>query len=139
MYLLDTNVLSELRKAGTSRADPNVDAWLGKQARGALYLSVVTLMEIEIGILRLARRDTAQAVLLRRWFDGRVRPEFAGSVLAIDDNVALRAATMQVPVSRPERDTLIAATAAVHGLAVVTRNLRDFRGLGVRMIDPWAA
>lgn len=136
MYLLDTNVVSELRKAG--RADSNVVAWASKVATGTLYISAITLLEIEHGILSLERRDQPQASILRVWMQSHVLPAFEGRVLPVDTAVALQCARLHVPNRRAERDALIAATAVVHGMTVVTRNVNDFEGTGALLIDPWA-
>jgi predicted nucleic acid-binding protein len=136
MYVLDTHVVSELRKAG--RADSNVVAWASKVATGTLYVSAVTLLEIELGILSLERRDQPQASILRVWMQRHVLPAFEGRVLAIDTAVALQCAQLHVPNRRAERDALIAATAIVHGMTVVTRNVGDFEGTGALLINPWA-
>jgi predicted nucleic acid-binding protein len=137
MYLLDTNVVSELRKAG--RADSNVVAWASKVATGTLYISAVTLLEIELGILSLERRDQPQASILRVWMQRHVLPAFEGRVLPVDTAVALQCAQLHVPNRRAERDALIAATAVVHGMTVVTRNVSDFEGAGALLINPWAS
>lgn len=137
MVLLDTNVVSELRKAPSGRADARVLAWATSVPASSMYLSVVTVLELELGILLLGRRDTDQAEVLRRWMDGHVLPAFAGRVLPVDLPVALRCAALHVPDPRAERDALIAATALVHGLSVVTRNGADFAATGVALIDPW--
>lgn len=139
MFLLDTNVVSELRKVGDGRADPGVMAWLGGTDAAICHVSALTLMELEIGILRIARRDAAQGSRLRLWMDSRVLPEFAGRTLPVDTAVALRCARLHVPDPRAERDALIAATALVHGLTVVTRNTADFTATGVPLLNPWAA
>ena len=139
MLLLDTNVVSELRKVGDGRADPGVMAWLAGTDASSCYVSALTLMELEIGILRIARRDAAQGSRLRLWMDSRVLPEFAGRTLPVDTAVALRCARLHVPDPRAERDALIAATALVHGLTVVTRNTADFAATGVPLLNPWAA
>lgn len=136
MYLLDTNVVSELRKAG--RADSNVVAWASKVATGTLYISAITLLEIEHGILSLERRDQPQASILRVWMQSHVLPAFEGRVLPVDTAVALQCARLHVPNRRAERDALIAATAVVHGMTVVTRNVNDFEGTGALLLDPWA-
>ena len=136
MYLLDTNVVSELRKAG--RADSNVVAWASKVATGTLYISAVTLLEIELGILSLERRDQPQASILRVWMQSHVLPAFEGRVLPVDTAIALQCAQLHVPNRRAERDALIAATAVVHGMTVVTRNVSDFEGSGALLINPWA-
>lgn len=137
MYLLDTNVVSELRKAGTGRADPAVTQWAVSTDASALYISVITVMEIEIGILRVERRDSAQGERLRSWLEQQVLPAFTGRILAVDLAVATRCARMLVPNPKADRDALIAATALVHGLTVVTRNTADFKATGVRLLNPW--
>jgi predicted nucleic acid-binding protein len=138
VYLLDTNVVSELRKAGTGRADPAVVRWAASVDPAVLHLSVVSVMEIEIGILRVARRDGAQSDALRRWLEGQVFAAFAGRILSVDVPVAMRCAQMLVPDPKADRDALIAATAHVHGLIVVTRNTADFRAMGAPLLDPWS-
>lgn len=137
MFVLDTNVVSELRKAGDGRADPNVIAWVAARDAVAFFLSAITLMELEIGVRRIERRDQGQGVLLRAWLDDRVLPEFDGRILSVDAVVALQCARLHVPDPRSDRDALIAATALVHGMTVVTRNVADFRDTGVPLVDPW--
>ncbi|MDR2155284.1 MAG: type II toxin-antitoxin system VapC family toxin [Burkholderiaceae bacterium] len=191
MFLLDTNVIAELRKAGDGKADAGVTAWLAGRDASSFYISAITLMEIEWGILLLARRDARQAARLRAWMDTRVVPEFAERTLPVDRAVALRCAGLHVPDPRIEgvnksgaseqvagtcpikaqsaaiprgissicnderarfggmsgrggfvhtlleRDAWIAATALVHGMAVVTRNVVDFAPTGVEVIDLW--
>lgn len=139
MFLLDTNVISELRKAGDGKADANVVAWLSSVDATTFYLSAVTLMEIELGILRIERRDPAQGARLRAWMDHHVLPEFVDRTLPVDTAVALRCAPLHVPDPRPERDAFIAATALAHGMTVVTRNLADFAPTGVPLLNPWEA
>ncbi len=139
MYLLDTNVVSELRKARDGGADPHVTAWASSVSPTATFLSVVTVMEIEQGILQVARRDGAQGDLLRTWFEERVLPPFADRILPIDTAVARRCAGLHVPNPHGERDALIAATGLVHGMTIVTRNVKDFAGTGVAVLDPWRA
>lgn len=137
-FLLDTNVVSELRKIRLGKADPHVVAWADSVDAGDLYLSVVSIQELEIGILLLERRDPAQGALLRSWLNGHVLPAFAGRILDVDSAVALRAARLHVPDPHPVRDGLIAATALVHGMTVVTRNLADFDPSGVATLNPWS-
>lgn len=137
MFLLDTNVISELRKAGDGKADANVVAWLSDVDATTLYVSAITMLELEIGVLRMERRDPSQGAKLRAWMEKHVLPEFQERVLPVDTAVALRCATMHVPDLRAERDALIAATALVHGMAVVTRNVEDFAGVGVEVVNPW--
>ena len=136
MYLLDTNYVSEVRKR--SRANPNVMAWSTAHRRSDSFLSIMTVLEIEKGILRLLRRDPDQSRILRDWLDGAILPEFAGRLLNVDLAIARRAAALHVPDPRPDSDALIAATALVHGLTVVTRNTADFAPMGVPTLDPWA-
>lgn len=139
MQLLDTNVVSELRKAGTRRIDARVARWAAAADAGAFYLSVITLLELETGVRLVERRDGRQGAVLRSWLDEKVRPAFAGRLLPVDEAVALRCAALHVPDPRPERDALIAATALVHGMTLVTRNVADFQPMGVPLFDPWAA
>ena len=136
MFLLDTNVLSELRRAGGGKADARVIAWLAGQDAKSFYISAVTLMELDLGILLAERRDPAQGERLRAWMDDYVMPEFAERTVSIDRAVALRCSRLHVPTPRPERDAFIAASALVHGMAVVTRNVADFAPTGVRIINP---
>ncbi|MBR0867519.1 MULTISPECIES: type II toxin-antitoxin system VapC family toxin [Bradyrhizobium] len=137
MYLLDTNVVSELRKAGSGKADPRVVSWLSAQDAASFFVSAVTLMELDLGILLVERRDPAQGVLLRTWMDDYVLPEFAERTVPIDKTVALRCARLHVPDPRPERDAFIAASALVHGMMIVTRNVADFEPMGVKIVNPW--
>ncbi len=137
MFLLDTNVVSELRKIGDGKADARVVAWISERDAEAFYISALTLMELEIGILRIERRDGAQGERLRRWMDLHVLPEFLERTLPVDSAVALQCARLHVPDPRSERDALIAATALVHGMTVVTGNFSDFAATGVAAIDPW--
>jgi hypothetical protein len=139
MFVLDTNVVSELRKAKAGKADKNVTVWAASVSAGGLYLSVITILELETGVLRIERRDPAQGSVLRSWLNSHVLPAFAGRVLAIDTAVAQRCAGLHVPSPCSERDALIAATALVHGMTVVTRNVADFEGTGVQLLNPWDA
>jgi toxin FitB len=137
MYILDTNVVSELRKAHAGTANPGVASWAAGVPPAAFYLSVVTVLELELGVLLIERLDLAQASHLRAWLDNRVLPAFADRILPIDESVARRCASLHVPNPRPERDALIAATALTHGMTVVTRNLNDFDLLGLSVLNPW--
>ncbi len=136
-YLLDTNVVSELRKAGTTKIDSSVAKWFEGVPTVSCYLSVITLLEIEMGILSIERKDKSQAGILRQWFDKKVIPAFADRIIAIDVTIALQCARLHIPDRKPERDALIAATALVHSMTLVTRNVKDFVGEGVCCIDPW--
>jgi len=137
MYLLDTNVISELRKLGDGRCDPNVERWIAGPADDELHLSVMSIMEIELGILRLERRDRKQAGMLRTWMQDHVEPAFADGILPMTIDIASRCARLHVPDPRSERDAWIAATALVHDLIVVTRNVADFAETGVSLLNPW--
>lgn len=137
MYLLDTNVLSELRKVRLGRADVNVVAWAQTVDAAELFVSVVSLMELELGVLAMERKDPAQGALLRAWLQEQVLPEFSSRTLSIDTAVAQRCARLHVPDKRGERDALIAATALVHSMTLVTRNVVDFQPMGVSIINPW--
>jgi predicted nucleic acid-binding protein len=138
MLVLDTNVVSELRKAATGKANPRVVAWAASIRPAALFLSVITLMELEQGVLLLERRDPRQGAAIRQWLERQVLPAFEGRVLPIDDHVALRCARLHVPDPRKERDALIAATGLVHGMTVVTRDTAGFEPTGVPLLNPWA-
>jgi toxin FitB len=135
MYLLDTNVVSELRNA--RRTHPSVRAWVDSVPLQAQYLSVVSILELEIGILRRERRDASQGALLRNWLRNQVVPNFSDRILPVDHAIAVRCAAVQVPDARPYRDSFIAATALVHGMTVVTRNTNDFAPTGVSLLNPW--
>lgn len=137
MYLLDTNVVSELRKVAEDKADARVAAWQSGLDELACFLSVITLQELTMGVLRIQRRDAAQGAILRAWLEQRVTPAFSGRILPVDQAVAVRCAQLHVPDPRPAHDALIAATALVHGLTVVTRNTADFAPMGVAVVDPW--
>ena len=137
MYLLDTNVVSELRKTKSGKADPNVVSWAQPIPVGSLFLSAITVLELELGLLLIERRDAVQGKVLRAWLDQSVLPAFEGRILPVDVEVARRCARMHVPDRRSERDALIGATALVHGMTVVTRNVPDFSGLDLALLDPW--
>jgi predicted nucleic acid-binding protein len=136
-YLLDTNVVSELRKAGSRKIDPNVEKWAKQTTGSTLFLSVITILELEMGVLIIERKDRLQGEILRNWFKNHVLPTFNDRVLDIDQNVALRCAALHVPDRRSDRDALIAATALVHGMSVVTRNVADFKDTNVATVNPW--
>ena len=135
MYILDTNVVSELRKG--KKADRNVRVWAQTVPSASLYLSVVSILELEMGILLVERRDPKQGGILRAWMDGHVLPSFSGRILAIDTVVAQRCAALHVPNPRSDRDALIAATALVHSMTVVSRNVTHFQPTGVAVVNPW--
>lgn len=135
MYLLDTNVLSELRKP--ERANRGLIDWADDVPETLFFLSSMTIFEIELGAARMERRDDQQGRTLRNWIDAVVLVNFASRILPIDIAVAMRAARLHVPNPRPERDALIAATGLVYGMTVVTRNVADFEPTGVPVFNPW--
>ncbi len=135
MYLLDTNVVSELRRR--DRCDAKVAGWADSILPASMFISAITVLEIEAGALMVARRDGALGAILRAWIDQRVLPAFADRILSVDVDVALRCASLHVPTWRQDRDALIAATALVHRLTVVTRNAVDFTPTGVALLNPW--
>lgn len=137
MFILDTNVVSELRKGRSGKADRNVTKWARGTPTASLFLSVITILELELGVRLLERRDETQGIIMRTWLDEHVRPAFDGRVLPIDTLVALECARLHVPNPRAERDALIAATARVHSMTVVTRNVADFSATGVEVFNPW--
>jgi len=139
MFVLDTNVVSELRKVRFGKADVNVAAWAQSVDAADLFVSAITLMELELGVLSIERKDATQGAKLRSWLEQQVLPEFSGRTLSIDTAVAQRCARLHVPDQRGERDALIAATALVHGMTVATRNVADFKPTGVSIINPWEA
>lgn len=137
MFLLDTNVISELRKERRGNAHPGVVKWARSVPSGVLFISVITVQELEIGVRLAERRHQPEGELLRSWLDGQVLPSFDGRILPVTLEVALQSAALHVPDPRPARDTLIAATALIHGLTVVTRNTPDFAPSGVKLLNPW--
>ncbi len=139
MFLLDTNVISELRKARVGKANAGVAAWAEAGKIEEMFISVITVQEIEIGILRKERQDSKQGALLRTWLNQHVIPTFADRILPIDLAVAQRSASLHVPNLMPFRDGLIAATALIHGMTIVTRNVADFADKNVALINPFEA
>ena len=137
MLLLDTNVISELRKVRAGKADSQVAAWSRTISGASLYLSAIVVQELEIGTLQIERRDPAQGALLRTWLEAHVLASFADRILPVDTAIARRSATLHVPDPRPWRDGLIAATALVHRMTLVTRNVTDFAPMDVPLLNPW--
>ena len=135
MFLLDTNVVSELRQ-GKPNQSPEVRRWAAGQSTGRLFLSAITILELEQGILALERRLPLQGSTLRIWLAG-VRAAFEGRILPFADRTATICASLHVPNPRSERDAMIAATAIEHGFTVVTRNTQDFVDTGVSLFNPW--
>lgn len=137
MYLLDTNVVSELRKAPSGKANTNLVRWMTAVEPSACYLSAITVLELEVGVFGMERRDSRQGAALRKWLEQQVLVTFEHRILPVDTRVARRSAALHVPDRRSEADALIGATAFVHGLSVVTRNTADFASMNVALIDPW--
>ena len=135
MYVLDTDVVSHLRRP--DKGHPNVISWASSAPVTLLFISCVTLHELERGILSIERKDAAQGALLRAWMDQQILIRFSGRILPVDIPVAQRCARLHVPDPKPERDAFIAATALVHGMTVVTRNVEDFKMTGVEVLHPW--
>ena len=139
MFLLDTNVVSELRKIRLGKANRQVAKWADNVDATELFLSVITIQELEMGVLLVERRDPTQGAIFRAWLNDHVLPAFSDRVLPVDIAVAQRSARLHVPDPRPVRDALIAATALVHGMTVVTRNVADFEPTGVLILNPWGS
>lgn len=135
MFLLDTNVVSELRRP--ERADPQVVRWASSAAGSAQFLSSITILELEVGALSLRRKDEVQGDALWTWIRHTVLAHFAGRVLPFSVETSLLCAPLHVPDRRPQRDAMIAATALEHRLTVVTRNVRDFAAMAVPLLNPW--
>jgi predicted nucleic acid-binding protein len=139
MFVLDTNVVSELRKVRSGKANPGVGTWATSTPSAQLFLSAITIHELEHGVLLAERSDPQQGALLRAWLDRSVATAFAERVLPVDETVARRAAGLHVPDPAPFRDALIGATALVHHMAIVTRNVSDFERFdGLEVVNPWS-
>ncbi len=135
MILVDTDVISALRRL--DRAGSAFAAWSRRTPVSGLYLSAVTILEIEVGVLQMERRDPAQGARLRVWLREKVLAPFEGRILPFDLPAARQCAGLHVPNKRPGHDAMIAATALAHGVPVATGNTRDFAGTGVELINPW--
>jgi len=137
MFLLDTNVVSELRKVSINKADKNVIAWAKKKSVGCLFISSISILEIEMGILLKERKDPQQAAILRTWLNTHVLKAFSDRVLPLDTSIAIQCAKLHVPDPKSERDAMIGATAKVHGMTLVTRNVKDFKHMKLDILNPW--
>ncbi|ATY31445.1 type II toxin-antitoxin system VapC family toxin [Sphingomonas psychrotolerans] len=133
MYLLDTPIVFELRRARAGEADPGLAAWAASVARERLFLSAISLVELEATIERTTRHDKTAGAALRSWLDVQLLPAFEGHILALDAAVARRRGQLALVDTR---DALFAATALEHGLTLVTRNLAAFKGTRVKLFDP---
>lgn len=137
MYLLDTNVISELRKAGSAKANQQVLKWASKQNSSSMFISAISILEIEMGILQLERKDKKQAMLIKTWLETQVLSAFTDRILSFDTKAALRCAQLHIPDPKSERDAMIAAIADIHNLTLVSRNEKDFQHMGIELINPW--
>jgi predicted nucleic acid-binding protein len=137
MYLLDTNVISEFRKSADGRINKSVKRWADEISSDLMFISSISVLELEIGVLQIERRDKKQGLILRKWLNKNVLPAFLDRVLPVDLAVVQRCASLHVPNPKSERDAMIAATAIEHRMTIVTRNVSDFIQSGVKIFDPW--
>jgi predicted nucleic acid-binding protein len=138
MFILDTNVVSELRKAAAGHANNGVTDWANSVPATLMFISVITLHELEHGVLLAERSDATKGAILRTWLDNSVNPAFADRLLPVDAEIARRSAALHVPNPAPFRDALIAATALHHNMTVITRNTSDFnRFANLTVTNPW--
>ncbi len=141
MYLFDTSAITELRKAKHKnkkfKADPGLIEWVKHVDHSTIYVSSIAFMEIEIAILSMEKKNKHQGKLLRNWFDELVKPAFDGRVIAFDQAIALKCAALRVPDPHRMRNAIVAATALVHKMILVTKNEKDFIYTGVDIVSPW--
>ena len=135
MYVLDTNVLSELRQ-GKPQQSAQVRLWASDKSAVHLYISAISILEIEKGVLSLERKSPPQGFALRAWFTG-LKQGFTGRILPFTEKTATLCAGLHVPNPKSERDAMIAATALEHHFTVVTRNTKDFQNTGAKLLNPW--
>lgn len=139
MFLLDTNVISELRKAKSNKADPNVITWAQAQSTQNLFISSITILEIKMGILKQERNNPEHALILKTWLNEHVLKAFSDRILPFDTSAAMVCAQLHVPDPKSERDAMIASTSLVNGLTLVTRNVKDFRHIDIDIVNPWGS
>lgn len=137
MLLLDTNIVSELRKVASGKADPNVVVWNETVDPAETFISSVVLHELEIGVRLVEHNDPAAGKVLRNWLENTVLGAFSGHILPLDEAAAVQAAKRHVPNPKSINDAYIAATAFTRRMTSVTRNVKDFEGMGVALADPW--
>lgn len=137
IFLLDTNVVSELRKVASRKANKQVELWATNTPGEQTYISAISVFEIERGVLLTERRDETQGQVLRHWLMDHVLNNYAERIIPISTSIAIRTAKLHVPDPMPAYDALIAATALEHGLTLVTRNTNDFERTGVKLLNPW--
>ena len=138
MFVLDTNVVSELRKAASGRANSGVTDWANSVPATLMFMSVISLHELEHGVLLAERRDPTKGAILRTWLNTSVNPAFADRLLPVTADIARQSAALHVPDPAPFRDAFIAATALHHDMSVITRNTGDFnRFTNLTVTNPW--
>ncbi|WP_228777398.1 type II toxin-antitoxin system VapC family toxin [Lonepinella koalarum] len=137
MFLIDTNVISELRKIPLGDANVNVSEWAMRIPEEHIFISVVSIMEIKRGILTLQRRDPTQAKIIQQWFENIIKAQFQSRILPINLKTAEICATLHAPNKRPENDAWIAAIALEHNLTLATRNVKDFDIAELKIFNPW--
>ena len=137
MFLLDTNIISESRKLGSSRIDPRAARWFDQIDLEETFVSAMTIFELELGVRQMERRDAKQGSALRHWLDDQILPTYENRTLPLSRDIALICAGLHIPDPKSERDAWIAATAIDAKLTLASRNVADFAGMGVELINPF--